>query len=77
MKLGREETGERKTATAPFFPNHALIFPLGFTYVSFLLSEILEQVMKDAVPRALSKTGKKTYVNHDKVSFFVIISTKV
>ena len=59
MKLGREETGERKTATAPFFPNHALIFPLGFTYVSFLLSEILEQVMKDAVPRALTKTGKK------------------
>ena len=33
--------------------------------------------MKDAVPRALTKTGKKTYVNQDKVSFFVIISTKV
>ena len=33
--------------------------------------------MKDAVPRELTKTGNKTYVNQDKVIFFVVISTKV
>ena len=35
-------------------PNQAFMFSNGFTYASFLLSESLEQVTKDPVPRALT-----------------------